>query len=75
MIFGMLFSMSPSGGARPGAGRKPLPPSERRDAKLLIAVTRAELRDLKQAARAAGLPPATYVREMLARHLRRRREK
>jgi len=60
------------GGARPGAGRKPKPPAEKQSEKIQAAFTPAELRELREAA--GGRPVGSYLRELVLRHLSRRRK-
>ncbi len=57
------------GGARPGAGRKPLPEGVGRTYRVMINLTAAEHDAL---IRASGDElPGTYARRVLLRHLRR----
>lgn len=59
------------GGPRVGAGRKPLPEDERRDASVFVRFTRQEMRDLERAAE--GKPLASFIRGLVLRFLARRR--
>lgn len=63
--------MSPKGGRRPGAGRKPKPPEERRGHSITVALTGEEFADLLELAE--GEPLALYVRGLVVRHLERKR--
>jgi len=57
---------------RPGAGRKPKPPSEKQRNRVVVMLTDAELRALEDAAEDGAL--GTYARRVLIRHLARRRK-
>jgi len=59
------------GGARKGAGRKPLPAGERQNVALLVRMRPEEVRRLHELAARAGEWPGAYVREIIRRHLRR----
>lgn len=63
--------MSPRGGRRKGAGRKPIPEGERRQKAVTIALTTDEAQQLEELAE--GEPVATYVHRLVARHLKRKR--
>jgi hypothetical protein len=57
------------GGARPGAGRKPKPASEKQSEKFMATFTPSEAQALR---RAAGTEPVgTFLRRLVVRHLRR----
>lgn len=58
------------GGRRVGAGRKPLPPEERRDRPVFVRLTRDEETLLSDAA--AGEPLAAWIRDAALRAARRR---
>ena len=64
--------MTKHGGARPGAGRPPLPASKRRRGLFTVAMTDAELASLRRAAREAGVSLARYAADVLVRYVRRR---
>ena len=57
---------------RPGAGRKPKPRAEKQSRSVTLALTEAEHAALRKAAR--DEPLGTYVRELVLRHLARRRK-
>ena len=59
------------GGARPGAGRKPLPRSKRRDNRVVVMLTDAEVRKLRRLAREAGEPVGVLAYGVVSRFLRR----
>lgn len=59
------------GGARVGAGRKPKPPGEKQDQPVMAKFTLVERQALERAAAGAAL--GTYLRELVLRHLARRR--
>lgn len=61
------------GGARPGAGPKPLPPEKRRSERVMFTLTPAELERLEQAA--GDRPLSAYVRELVLRSLPRRQRR
>lgn len=63
--------MSPRGGRRPGAGRKPKPPNERRDNTVTIALTKAEFGALRELS--GEEPLAVYVQRLVVRHVDRKR--
>lgn len=63
--------MSPRGGRRPGGGRKPKPPEERRAHTITVALTAGEYADVLELA--AGELLALYVRGLVVRHLDRKR--
>jgi hypothetical protein len=61
------------GGTRPGAGRKPLPPSERLRNRIMIALADDEFEALE---RARGSETVSgFMRNLLIRHLAARRRK
>lgn len=61
------------GGPRPGSGRPPLPPSEKRGERVTVNLTQGERRELE---RAAGSEPlADVIRRVLLRWARRRRRR
>lgn len=60
------------GGARMGAGRKPKPASERQDHHVTLNLTSKEHDMLSEAAGEQSL--ASYVRQLVLRHLARRRK-
>ncbi len=66
-----MATMSPRGGPRKGAGRKPGPPEARRRNRLQVNLTDAEYEAL--CALANPKTPATYVRRLVVRHLGRSR--
>ena len=55
-----------------GAGRKPKPPGEKQDQPVMAKFTLAERHALEAAA--AEVPLGTYVRNLVLRHLARRRQ-
>lgn len=59
------------GGPRPGSGRKPLPPGQRRSRRVMVNLTEDEARELEEAA--GDAPVSDYIRRLVLRHLRRRR--
>jgi len=59
------------GGPRKGAGRKPVPPEERRRNKLMVSLTDDELARLEVAA--GDEPAATWIRRVVLRQLERAR--
>ena len=60
------------GGVRTGAGRKPIPPEDRRRNRIMVSLTDAEHEDLLGAAE--GEPAGTFVHRLIVRHLARRRK-
>ena len=58
------------GGARPGAGRKPLPVGERRE-RLVLLLKREDLSLLARLAAASGKSTTAYARAVLEEHLLR----
>ena len=62
--------MSGRGGYRPGSGRKPLPPEERRGRMVAVLLTEAEHTLLREVA--GDVPAGVYAREVLLRHLKRK---
>ncbi len=62
---------SKKGGARRGAGRKPLPTGLAKRHRVVVKLTDGEHSDLLEAAK--GEPLATYVARVLVRHLARRK--
>lgn len=63
--------MSPKGGRREGAGRKPLPAQERRRNSITVALTDQEMAEVEALADGGSL--AGYVQRLIARHLERKR--
>lgn len=61
--------MSPKGGRRKGAGRKPKPESERLGKSVTIRLSNEEARQLEELAGEEKL--ASYLRRLIGRHLRR----
>ena len=62
--------VTPRGGKRPGAGRKPGPASKRRSRGVLMKLTPAEYQRLARAALREGLPVATFARRLVFKGLR-----
>ena len=60
------------GGKRKGSGRRPLPFEAKQRNRFALALTDAEAEALMAAAEAARTPPATYARDVLVRHLKRK---
>jgi hypothetical protein len=60
------------GGARLGAGRKPLPLDQKQRHRVVALLTDAELKALDDAAGDEAL--GTYVRSLVLRHLARRKK-
>lgn len=60
------------GGYRPGSGRKPLPPEDRRSERVVVLLTPSELAKLEEAA--GDEPTGTYAHRVIARHLARRKK-
>ena len=61
------------GGKRAGAGRPPVAPAERLKATMLMRFRPDELEALRELAASAGMTVGVYSREVLRRHLRRRK--
>lgn len=59
------------GGPRPGSGRKPIDPTERKSVRVLVRLREAEAEELERLAGDEGL--STYIRRVLQRHLDRKR--
>lgn len=57
------------GGARPGAGRPPIPPEQRQCNRVSITLTDAEMEELER--RAGDVSLAGYCRRVVVRHLMR----
>lgn len=55
----------------PRRGRPPIPPSERRERHLAVRLSTPEWLALRDAAHAAGVTPAEYVRAAIAAAVRR----
>jgi len=53
------------GGAREGAGRKPLPPQQKQRNRIMVSFTDAELDAITNAAR--GQPVATFLHDLAVR--------
>ena len=60
------------GGPRKGAGRRAAPPEQVRDQKVMIALTRGELKQLKRLAEKKELPPSTLAYQFVVRALKRK---
>ena len=63
--------MSPRGGRRKGAGRKPKPEAERRTKTVSIRLTEDEAAQLRELS--GELTSSAYVQNVVVRHLRRMR--
>jgi hypothetical protein len=66
----MVAKKSRRGGARKGAGRKPLGAAAR-DERVVVLLTAAELKRLKALAKRAGVLPGGFAHQLLSRDLRR----
>lgn len=62
--------MSPRGGRRKGAGRKPKPSAERRDHTVTVSLTQAEAKQLRELAGDESV--SGYVYRLVGRHLKRK---
>ena len=61
------------GGTRPGSGPKPKPRDMKQSNKIMVSLTDAELDELRETVGDQKL--ATYIRDLLLKHLARRRRK
>lgn len=62
--------MSPRGGRREGAGRKPIPEESRRRNRVMVSLTDSELEQLT--AHAEGEALSSYLARLIRRHLARK---